>query len=346
MSSDLVSCFLPIFNAEGHLADWWSKNGPELRAVDATLVVIDNGSSDGSVSLIEGFGYCKTRIVRHGENLGLEQSFRSAKALISSKYRFFLPADDWLAPGYLGEALDVLESDAEVGVVYGKSYTVDIASATVNERFRPSRPVGSRRESPFSTILFSNYIPDISLYRSCYLDCEPSSADWFPPGAQSAVLARSKVFYTGRGQCFSGKSVGQVSQEWGRSGRYYSELERLRVGARSICCDSLSSELLWYLIEANFHTGKGFVELLQMCIEGAHPYVQAAIKNSREDLMVRIASSLADELIVDAVSKTVRRIGRYGSVNDLRLLVKSLSGEARKVLATELCEKGLGGVVT
>ena len=83
-----------------------------------------------------------------------------------------------------------------------------------------------------------------------------------------------------------------------------------------------------------------------MCIEGAHPYVQAAIKNSREDLMVRIASSLADELIVDAVSKTVRRIGRYGSVNDLRLLVKSLSGEARKVLATELCEKGLGGVVT
>ena len=171
-----------------------------------------------------------------------------------------------MAPGYLSDALEIFQSDPDVGVVYGRSYTVDLESGATNERFRPHRPAGPRFESPFSTILFNNFIPDISLYRSCHLDCNPTSWEWFLPGWQSAVLRRSKSFYTNRDQCFSGKSGEQISKEWGRSGRYYSELGRARAGARNICCDNQAAEVMWYLIEANFHTGKSFLELLQMCI--------------------------------------------------------------------------------
>jgi glycosyltransferase involved in cell wall biosynthesis len=342
----LISCFLPVYNASRFLANWWQRNGPELTEVDARLIVVDNGSDDGTLNLIKSLNYTNIEIIEHGFNRGLEESFRSAKAVISSKYRIFLPSDDWLARGYLADALTILESDPDVGVVYGKSHMVDFVSGAISERFRPYRPIGSRRESPVSTILFNNYIPDISLYRSCHLDCEPNSWHWFHGGLQSSVLSRSKVFYTGRDQCYSGKSAGQVSKEWARSGRYYSELSLARVGARGVCGYSQSADLLWYLIEANFHTGKSFFELLQTCIESGHPYVKAAIQNSREELVISISSVLADDLISDPVAKRVRRSGRYGSFNDLTMLVKSLSTESRKTLAVELAEKGLGGVVS
>jgi len=344
MPASLVSCFLPVLNAEQYLSAWWARNGPELKAVDANLIVVDNGSTDKTLSIVEGFKYSRIVIVRHGENLGLEQSFRSAKALISSKYRFFLPADDWVAPGYLAESLKVMESDSEVGVVYGKGYTVDLASQKAGERFRPYRLVGPRREWPFSTILFNNYIPDISLYRSCHLDCNANSPDWFLPGWQSAVLHKSKVHYTGRDQSYSGKSAGQVSKEWARSGRYYSEFFRLRAGARAVCCESQSAELMLHLIEANFHTGKGFLELLSLFFAGGHAYVRAALEKNREELLALIASVLADELVVEPSTRTVRRAGRYGSFDDLTKLLGSLSSETRDALSVEFEGKGFGGV--
>lgn len=101
---NLITCFLPVRNAEHHLEQWWKANGPELASVDAVLVVVDNGSTDRSIEMVHGFDYQRLKVISHGGDRGIEQSFKTAKAHISSKYRFFLPADDWLCPGYLASA--------------------------------------------------------------------------------------------------------------------------------------------------------------------------------------------------------------------------------------------------
>jgi glycosyltransferase involved in cell wall biosynthesis len=95
MPQPLVTVFLPVFNAQEFLPHWWEKNGDELRSVDAKLLIVDNGSTDLTLSCVDAFGYPNLEIVRHNTNLGLEASFMSAKKSITSKYRMLLPADDW-----------------------------------------------------------------------------------------------------------------------------------------------------------------------------------------------------------------------------------------------------------
>jgi glycosyltransferase involved in cell wall biosynthesis len=340
----LVTCYLPTYNAASHAEHWLLNNIPELESVNALLLVVDNGSTDQTLDIILDAGYPNIEIVRHGENLGIEKSFRTAKERIRTKYRLFLPADDWLAPGYLSESLQAMEANDDIGVVYGRSYMVDLASKLSRQRFVPHRPIGNSREYFLNPLFFNNFIPDISLYRSSLLCISTKLDDWFKPGGQAGVLSQSSTYFTGKDQCFSGKSINQLSKQWAADGHYYKYLQDMFIGAYTAGCKNLADRIVIALWNSNFHTGKQLLPLLKE-FDSGHEYIRNGLALVRFQVIARIFLIIFDELLVDATKKSFKAAGVYGSVQDLNTIVSSLDSEQLTFVRSELQQRGLSGFV-
>jgi len=103
-----VSAIIPVFNGEKYLAEAiQSVLGQSLAPLE--LLIVDDGSTDGSVEVAEGFG-SQVRILRQNHlgssaarNYGVERS--------QGEYLAFLDADDRWLPEKLEKQIKALEQD-------------------------------------------------------------------------------------------------------------------------------------------------------------------------------------------------------------------------------------------
>jgi len=336
----LLSCFLPVHNAAPYLKNWWEKNGEELEAVGAKIVVVDNASTDSTLEIIEAWPASNLVLLRHSENLGLEASFKTAKAEINSKYRILLPADDWVAEGYLADALQILERETEVRVVYGISYMVDMSSGKIGARHRPPRPNGRQPESPFSPLAFTNFITDISIFRSDDLDTNPESPHWFAPGMQASILLKGDSYFTGRDQCFSGKRWDQESKSRAKTGQLFLDYEDVFSGFYKTAELPTPDILLFQLLHQNFYLGMSLWNLLRQWRIAGHPYLRTSLSDYIDTLTIKLITLLVDELLVDAASLQFKKSGRFGSLADIESAIGALNNESLQALGHHLQIRG------
>jgi len=330
-----VCCVLPVYNAARFLPAWWARNGRELTEVGAKLIVIDNASQDSTIEEIRKFNYKELHLIRHPFNAGAEESLKTAKKHIDSRYRILLPADDWLAPGYLSTAVDALENNRTVGVVYGKSFLVDLSNGNFSERLRPPRVKGSQRDSPFAALAFNNFIPDISLFRSDALNCDPDSANWFSRANQVGILKNFDVYFTAEKQCFSGKHSGQLSKQWATSGRYYAFYMDMIAESRNLFNSSSSDAVLWYLFLGNFHSGRTLFTLLGDARHGS-PYFARIVEANLEQLLRDLALVISDELA--ALGRA--SIGKLGTETELQRIIGALSHDSVREVRRSITGRG------
>jgi glycosyltransferase involved in cell wall biosynthesis len=111
----LVSVCIPAYNNDAFI-------GPAIESVlnqtfaDFELVVIDDGSTDGTREKIRAFRDPRIRIMENERNLGHEGNWN--KALLEARGRFIkiLPGDDLLHPRCLERQLAAFEDPAAEGV--------------------------------------------------------------------------------------------------------------------------------------------------------------------------------------------------------------------------------------
>ena len=70
MATPTVSVLIPVHN-RAHLVGDAIRSILGQRFGDFELVVVDDGSTDDSVALVEAFGDPRIRVVRHARNLSL-----------------------------------------------------------------------------------------------------------------------------------------------------------------------------------------------------------------------------------------------------------------------------------
>lgn len=88
---------------------------------DYELIIIDNGSNDGSSEIVAEFTDPRVRIVRLEENVGVSNARNKGVSLSTSPYITFLDADDWWEPTFLEEMAGLIERHPNAGI-YVTSY--------------------------------------------------------------------------------------------------------------------------------------------------------------------------------------------------------------------------------
>jgi glycosyltransferase involved in cell wall biosynthesis len=133
MIRNLVSIIIPVFNAETTLS----------RAIESVLrqtysdfeiIVVDDGSTDGSAEIIRGFS-AHVRYERQA-NHGPAAARNRGLAMVRGEFIAFLDADDEWLPARLERTVAPLRADSAVGLCYCRA--LQVASDGSRRRHNPS----------------------------------------------------------------------------------------------------------------------------------------------------------------------------------------------------------------
>lgn len=121
-----LSVVLPNYNHGKLISRALNALLAQERAPDE-IIVIDDGSTDDSVRLIEQFAAeaPSIHVLLGPNNRGVAATLQSGLQAARGKYLYFAAADDFVLPGFFALALDRLEADAKVGFFCGEAMLVD-----------------------------------------------------------------------------------------------------------------------------------------------------------------------------------------------------------------------------
>lgn len=117
-----ISIIVPVYNAEQFLAACIETLLTQTYA-DYELILVDDGSSDGSGAMCDAYAQRDTRIrVHHQPNAGVSAARNQGLALAHGEYVTFVDADDWVDDSLLSHLIEpALQSDYDL-VVSGLSW--------------------------------------------------------------------------------------------------------------------------------------------------------------------------------------------------------------------------------
>ncbi len=140
-----ISIVTPCHNAERYV-------GALLESVrrqtfrDWEQIVVDDGSSDGSVPIVERFASedSRVRVVRQAQGgVGRARNAGYTAGALDSRYVYFLDADDRIEPDMLETMVGYLDAHEKVGLAYCDYRCMDEHDVEVPKehapRYRPSR---------------------------------------------------------------------------------------------------------------------------------------------------------------------------------------------------------------
>lgn len=116
-----VAIVLSNFNHAAYLPDSLSGICGQTRPAD-DIVVIDDGSTDNSLDVINDFAsrYLRIRLVSNPGNLGLQESIARALPSITADYVVWAASDDRLLPQFLEKSMAALERHPEAGLCFSE----------------------------------------------------------------------------------------------------------------------------------------------------------------------------------------------------------------------------------
>ncbi|TWT17252.1 glycosyltransferase family 2 protein [Luteimonas marina] len=111
MNDRCVSVVMPLYNAERYLCRPIESVLAQSHG-DLELVVVDDGSTDASADIVDGYARADTRVrlLRGGRNAGVAAARNRAIEAASGRYVAFLDSDDWWHPDKLARQLDALDA--------------------------------------------------------------------------------------------------------------------------------------------------------------------------------------------------------------------------------------------
>jgi len=160
-----VSVVIPAFNAERHLRETVESVLAQTYR-DFEVVIVDDGSSDGTRALAESFG-APVRCVSQanaGPSAARNRGIREAVGALIA----FVDADDLWRPEKLAEQVPLFDAAGRVGLVYCHAERMDEAGEPLPTVQSP-KPVGH----VFKDFLFRNHCPTSAavVRRECFGRC-------------------------------------------------------------------------------------------------------------------------------------------------------------------------------
>ena len=182
------SVIVPAFNAERTLEATLACLDRQTDR-DFEVVVVDDGSSDGTGDLADRLCAARGWRVLHQDNRGLPGARNAGIGAAEGRWIALLDADDWFLPTFLARMRGLLESAPGVGLAFGDAWIWDVerrrfARRSASGRYRP-QPIPTARWDLFRTLMLVNYVYGAACFpRSLCLELGgftetlPAAEDW------------------------------------------------------------------------------------------------------------------------------------------------------------------------
>ncbi len=124
---------MPVYNAEKYL-------GEAIESIlDQTLrnfefLIINDGSTDNSLNIINGFDDARIRLIDHPKNMGLVASLNEGLKIASGQFIARMDADDISNTNRLHIQVDLLLANPEIGLVGCHMDIIDEHKNVIGER--------------------------------------------------------------------------------------------------------------------------------------------------------------------------------------------------------------------
>lgn len=111
-----ISVLLPVYNAEKYI-DQSIQSILNQTYTNFELLIIDDGSTDNSLSVIQCFDDTRIKIIQNKKNLGLIKTLNKGIDLAQGKYIARMDADDIAMPNRLEKQIAFLENKPQYALV-------------------------------------------------------------------------------------------------------------------------------------------------------------------------------------------------------------------------------------
>jgi len=159
-----VSIIIPAFNRARYIRHTvesvLDQSYPNLE-----LIVVDDGSSDGTRAILEQFGD-QIRLLEHEgrQNRGQSASINLGLRQAEGEYVAILDSDDYWEPDKIKIQAEYLEQHPDVGLVYCNGTAVNENGVFLYDIYRPGHTESSRPENILLDCYF--FVPSNSLIRT------------------------------------------------------------------------------------------------------------------------------------------------------------------------------------
>ena len=138
-----ISVIIPCYNARSYIGEAISSIFAQNHS-NIELIVIDDGSTDDSASVIKAFGHV---IYRQQENQGISAARNAGIAIATGELLAFLDADDLWPAESLALRLRMMQDDPKVDAAYGATeqfISPDLDPDTARTIHCPAQPIVAR----------------------------------------------------------------------------------------------------------------------------------------------------------------------------------------------------------
>lgn len=111
-----LSIVVLSFNTKDLLGDCLESLTKVRNEVNFEVVVVDNGSSDGTIEMVEE-KFPSVFLIQNAANVGFAKGNNSARGKVHGEYVLFLNSDTVVPEGTLRETLDYLSQNSQVGAL-------------------------------------------------------------------------------------------------------------------------------------------------------------------------------------------------------------------------------------
>ena len=134
---DLVSVVIPTYNRR-RLLPRAIESVLNQRSVQFELIVVDDGSTDGTESALAKSGYPRIRFLRHDVRAGVSEARNTGIKHANGTYLAFLDSDDEWLETYLERQLGALNQEPEAAVSYARNWAHDCMAGVLRTSNQPT----------------------------------------------------------------------------------------------------------------------------------------------------------------------------------------------------------------
>jgi len=163
-----LSILMPVYNEQDRIADAVKQALAVTYPCEVELVIVDDGSRDGTAEVLDQIDDDRVRVIRHQRNQGKGAAIRTAVDNATGEYMVILDADLEYDPEDIPKLLEPV-LDGRTTVVYGNR------SFGSHSAFSFWYVMGNKAVTMAANVLFNSYIGDletcfklmpVELYRS------------------------------------------------------------------------------------------------------------------------------------------------------------------------------------